>query len=62
MNGWVSPRLKIRFEIRDGDLHIFRPDGREFLSTIELNQKAEAAEQRAKRLAAKLRELGIEID
>ena len=41
MDGWVSPRLKIRFEIKKDDLHIVRPDGREFLSPLEINQNYE---------------------
>jgi Uma2 family endonuclease len=83
MRGWISPLLKIRFEIREDDLYIFGPDGNRFLSPLELKrlfrseqkkseaerrktllaeEKAEAEYQRAERLAAKLRELGIEAD
>lgn len=36
--GWVSPRLKIRFEISDEDLVIWRPDGRRFLTPLETEQ------------------------
>ena len=69
MRGWTSPLLKIRFEPADDDLYIFGPDGNRFLSPLELRRlfqseqkKSEAEYQRAERLAAKLRELGIEAD
>jgi len=69
MQGWISPLLKIRFELADDDLYIFGPDGNRFLSPLELRRlfqseqkKSEAEYQRAERLAAKLRELGIEAD
>jgi Uma2 family endonuclease len=72
--GWVSPRLGIRFELEEGDLVIYRPDGERFLTYVELEvqreqerqraeqaqQRAEQEHQRAERLAAQLRTLGIE--
>jgi Uma2 family endonuclease len=92
MQGWVSPILKIRFELREDDLEIFRPDGKKFLyptdaerqhqtELLQERRKSEQAEKeaerqradseriradvewlRAEKLAAKLRELGIEAD
>ncbi len=104
MPGWRSPRLGIRFEIFEENLHLFRPDGEEILSPVEIGknlqaarqdvtaaehhaneaeqravaaeqqafadrQRAVAAEQqaladrqRAEKLAAKLRELGIDVE
>jgi hypothetical protein len=97
MKGWISPLLKIRFELQEDDLYIFRPDGNRFLSPVELRRlfqseqkkseterrkallaekkaeaehkksqiaekKADSEYTRAERLAAKLRELGIEAD
>jgi Uma2 family endonuclease len=32
MNGWISPGLDIRFDLSGGDLKIYGPDGRPFLS------------------------------
>ncbi len=46
MEGWVSPRLEIRFEMGD-ELQLYRPDGTPFVSFAEINQRAETAEQRA---------------
>lgn len=39
--GWISPGLKIRFEIIDNDLTVFRPDGRKFLTPLETERLAE---------------------
>ncbi len=47
MTGWVSPRLQIRFELTENGLEIYRPDGRKFLTSIELDQRAEQEYQRA---------------
>jgi hypothetical protein len=44
MNGWVSPRMGIRFSHVKGKLEIYRPDGRKFLTSVELDQKARQAQ------------------
>ncbi len=66
MQGWVSPRLGVRFELASGELQIYRPDGRPFETYVDLErsrriaeQDAEQERQRAERLAAQLRALGI---
>ncbi|WP_431192611.1 Uma2 family endonuclease [Stenomitos frigidus] len=63
---WISPRLNVRFELVDGELEIYRPDGKKFatyLELIEQNQQAqqqlEQERQRSDKLSAKLKELGI---
>ena len=43
MDGWVSPRLQIRFQLTADTLEIYRPDGREFLTPVELDRRAEDA-------------------
>ncbi len=67
VRGWQSPRLAIQFEITDETLKMFHADGTPFLNYAEIQdlliqerQRADAEKQRADRLAAKLRELGIE--
>jgi Uma2 family endonuclease len=74
MEGWVSPRLGIRFTLEGTDLVLYRPDGRRFETFLELEQRADAERQRAEaerqradaerqraeRLAEQLRALGIE--
>lgn len=69
MEGWVSPKLMIRFELQADDLAIYRPDGEKFLGFIELDEQRRiaeeqrhVAEEKAARLAAKLRELGVDPD
>ena len=66
MNGWVSPRLKVRFEVEEGELQLYRPDGRRFTTPTESLERAERAEERAERaetqaaiFAERLRELGV---
>jgi Uma2 family endonuclease len=67
MTGWTSPRLGIVFTLTEADLEIYYPDGRRFLTTVELArqaqqavQQAEQERQRADRLADQLRALGVE--
>jgi Uma2 family endonuclease len=69
IDNWVSPRLGIRFEMQPDTLVIYRPDGDRFLGFTELDNERQAAKQEAAtakqevaRLAAKLRELGIDPD
>ncbi|PSF38975.1 hypothetical protein C7H19_02670 [Aphanothece hegewaldii CCALA 016] len=77
IEGWVSPRLGIRFSLsQDGQLLLFRPDGQPFETYEEMAQRAEreqaraereqarasAAEQEIERLKAQLRALGHPID
>lgn len=61
MNGWVSPRLGVRFEWQPGEEpKIFRPDGQALKTYVELAAGAEKERRRAERLAAQLRTLGVE--
>jgi Uma2 family endonuclease len=53
MQGWVSPRLGIRFEMTETGLEIYRPDGQKFLTPVELDrwrqQEFERAEEERQR-------------
>ena len=60
IQGWVSPRLGVCFEIEDGELRVIRPDRQRFMTYLELQQQAEHERQRAAKLAQRLRELGID--
>lgn len=58
---WVSPRLKIRFDMTGQELKVFHPDGKPFRSFEELHdtvestvQRAEHAEQRAEQAEQRL--------
>jgi Uma2 family endonuclease len=74
LDGWLSPRLSIRFTITPETLVVYRPDGSRFLTFVELGQRLEQTSQQlsdtsqqleqsqaqAERLAARLRELGVD--
>jgi Putative restriction endonuclease len=78
MAGFVSPRLGIRFEPAAGpdNLEIIGPDGKRFRTYVEVIEQLETEQRRpeeqaqlaqterdrADRLAARLRELGVEPD
>ncbi len=47
MVGWVSQRLGIRFELSEGELVIYRPDGERFATYVELVQQNKLAKQQA---------------
>ncbi|MEG3438643.1 Uma2 family endonuclease [Pannus brasiliensis CCIBt3594] len=64
---WTSPRLGIRFVVTPETLEVYYPDGRRFLTTVELarqaereKERAEREKERADRLAERLRSLGID--
>ena len=61
MEGWISPRLKIRFGINQGDLQIFTPNNQPFLSYVELGKLKQQAENRAEQAEAKVRELEAKL-
>jgi Uma2 family endonuclease len=65
---WVSPRLGIRFELGD-ELEIYTSTGDLFLSPVEIakqsqreRERADLAEQKLAVMAAKLKELGIDVE
>ena len=69
INGWTSPLLNIRFELADDTLKIYRPNGEPFLTFTEIQQQLDTvkeelneANKKAEKLAAKLKELGIDPD
>jgi Uma2 family endonuclease len=47
IDGWISPRLGVRFDLSDDELQIIRPDGRPLITYVELATEAEQAYQRA---------------
>jgi hypothetical protein len=53
LNGWISPRLGIRFALSGETLEIFDPQGQPFLTSVELaarwrDEAARAEEERAR--------------
>jgi Uma2 family endonuclease len=53
LNGWISPRLGIRFVLKPDFLEIYHPDGRPFLNSVALARLEKAAEERAEQQAAR---------
>jgi Uma2 family endonuclease len=83
LQGWVSPRLGVRFELDGKVLRLVGPDGKPFASYLEISRQRDSLAQerdslaqerdslaqerdltraRAERLAARLRELGVDPD
>jgi Uma2 family endonuclease len=69
IDGYLSPRLGIRFELSQPELNIYYPNGDRFSTYNEEKQKvlaekerAEKEKARADKLEAKLRELGINLE
>ena len=54
MNGWVSPRLEVRFEVEDGELQLYRPDGEAFATYAEILQQRQQERERADRAEAQV--------
>ena len=47
IDGWVSPRLGVRFELSAMGLRIYQPNGEPFLTYLELVEQREAERERA---------------
>jgi Uma2 family endonuclease len=63
MTGWVSPRLGIRFDWQPRtELTLYRPDGRPFASFLDLEQRAEQAEQTLQAAVPRLLTLGLSVE
>jgi Uma2 family endonuclease len=62
MSGWVSPRLGIRFDWQpQTELMLYQPDGKPFLSFLELHQRAEQAELELQRTELELQQAELEL-
>ncbi len=56
MRGWISPRLGVRFELEGMNLCLTGPDGRRFVSYVEMAQRAKREAQRAEQEAQRARQ------
>jgi Uma2 family endonuclease len=56
-DGFVSPRLKIRFQMTAPEMTVFRPDGRPFLTFDRLEAERVEAVERAKKAEAEVERL-----
>ena len=66
MNGYVSPRLGVRFEVLPNDLRMYTPSGRLFQDRTdrirEMEEELRRSAAAADALRAKLRQLGVDPD
>ncbi len=64
MNGWTSPRLHLRFELCERELRLIRPDGREFVSLVEMIRQRECAQddQETQAMKQEIADIQAEID
>ncbi len=62
ISGWVSPRLGIKFELSNGELKIYRPDGQPFLTYLELEQQRQQAEVRAEQAEVRAEQAEIRAE
>lgn len=74
MSTWTSPRLQIQFVWKPEGLEVYYPDGRRFLTPVEMaqqseqerqraeqeKQRADQEQRRAERLAEQLRAMGLD--
>ncbi|NEQ71218.1 MAG: Uma2 family endonuclease [Symploca sp. SIO2D2] len=59
---WISPLLKICFEMFEDGLEVSYPNGEPFKTLSGFAQERDQAQEERDRLAAKLRELGVDPD
>ncbi len=62
IKGWISPRLKIRFELRGDELEIYGLDGQKFLSSIELSQRLEQERLKAEEASLQLEQASLQLE
>jgi len=62
MNGWKSPLLGVRFDLGGGELKLFGPDGRPFLSFQEIAQERDQLALERDRLAQERDQVAQELD
>src|SRR5712691_2219426 len=62
MQNWVSPRLKVRFQLEAGQLVLEGPDGRRFVSPVELDRQRRHAEDRAEQHRVRAEQLRLRAE
>jgi hypothetical protein len=62
MEGWVSPRIEIRFEKVGRELQIYRPDGERFGTYVEILDQKEHERQNAQHEATVRQQVERERD
>ncbi|MBW4553644.1 MAG: Uma2 family endonuclease [Aphanocapsa sp. GSE-SYN-MK-11-07L] len=62
LHGWISPRLGICFQPGEPELEIYYPEGKQFLSSVKLSQRADQAEQQVEREKQRAEEAEQRLD
>jgi Uma2 family endonuclease len=62
MSGWVSPRLRVRFDLEGDELVLYRPDGRRFASYLELEEQRKQAQNKADQARREIEQVRHEAD
>lgn len=61
-DGWVSPLLRIRFDLADDELKIVGPDGKQFLTPLELIEQRDELTAERDEIAADRDEIAADRD
>lgn len=56
IDGWVSPRLGVRFDLSTGDVTLYRPDGTRFLTFEEMARSKRLSDERLREQTERLSE------
>lgn len=59
---WISPRLQIRFDCSGNELQIYRPNGKPFLSYMEIARRMEQAEQQLEQTEQQLEQTEQQLE
>ncbi len=62
IEGWTSPRLGVQFQVTNDGLTIFGPDGRRFLTYVELARDRDRAEQQLEQAEQQLEQAGQQLE
>lgn len=63
LSNWVSPQLKIRFDWSPGQaLRLYHPDGRPFLSPLELEQRLQQAQVQVEQAQAQAEQAQAQVE
>jgi len=62
MDGWVSPRLQIRFDMSGESLQLYRPNGEAFATYSEIMERLEQTEERLEQTEERLEQTQQELE
>ncbi len=62
MDGWVSPRLGIRFDMSGGELQLYRPSGEPFATYTDVQRRLQQREQQLEQAAQQLEQTEQQLE